>query len=111
MKCLLCSFLLALSTLLPLGASENDPASASPPPERTALADNDERPFVNNPNANGLSVDGFEEALHSGAILTITFPTAMVTQDMIDAEDVESPIDVGPLSTRTSSGALSRRAS
>ncbi|MGA7901674.1 MAG: alpha-2-macroglobulin family protein [Terrimicrobiaceae bacterium] len=96
MKCLLCSFLLALSTLLPLGASENDPASASAPPERIALADNDERPFVNNPNANGLSVDGFEEALHSGTILTITFPAAMVTQGMIDAEDVESPIDVWP---------------
>jgi alpha-2-macroglobulin len=96
MKFLIRLFLLALSTLLSLGASENDPALASSAPEQTALIDNDRRPFVNNPNGNGLSVDGFEEALHSGAILTITFPTAMVTQDKIDAGDVESPIDIWP---------------
>ena len=94
MKCLMRLFLLALSTLLSLGASESEPASAPPPAEQTTPAD--KRPFVNNPDANGLSVDGIEEPLHAGVILTITFPTAMVAPDKIDAEGMESPVEIWP---------------
>ncbi len=86
----------ALSTLWSLDASENESTSAPPPAERTSPAENDKRPFVNNSNANTLSVDGVEEVLRTGVILTITFPTAMVTPDKIDAEDLESPIDIWP---------------
>jgi alpha-2-macroglobulin len=96
MKGLTSLLLAALSALLALGASGHEPALPSPSPGEAEPVETADRPFTNNPKASGLSVDGIEEALHLGAILTITFPTAMVTPDKIDAEDVESPIDIWP---------------
>jgi alpha-2-macroglobulin len=67
-----------------------------PSPEPTIRQDVEKRPFTNNPSAGGLSVDGTEEPLRPGTLLTITFPTAMVPPDRIDVEDSESPIELSP---------------
>jgi len=67
-----------------------------PVPEPTVQVEVDKRPFTNEPSGGGLSVDGVEEALRPGTLLTIAFPTAMVPPDKIDAEAAESPVDVWP---------------
>ena len=65
-------------------------------PEPATLDEADKRPFTNNPKGDGLSVEGFEDTLRAGTTLTITFPTDMVPSDRIDAEGVESPVEIWP---------------
>ena len=67
-----------------------------PSPQPTIQPETGERLFTNNPKGGGLSVEGAEEALRPGTILTIAFPTVMVPTDRIDLEGAESPIDVSP---------------
>ena len=89
------------ATICPLLALE--PPSQSrpslwprPSPQPTIQQDVDKRPFTNNPTGGGLSVDGAEEPLRPGTVLTIAFPTAMVPPDRIDVEGSESPVEVSP---------------
>ena len=89
------------ATICPLLALE--PPSQSrpslwprPSPQPTIQQDLDKRPFTNNPTGGGLSVDGAEEPLRPGTVLTIAFPTAMVPPDRIDVEGSESPVEVSP---------------
>ncbi len=72
---------------------QEEPALA---PEPATLDEAGKRPFTNNPKGDGLSVEGFEDTLHAGNTLTITFPTGMVPADRIDAEGVESPVEIWP---------------
>ncbi|HEY5770336.1 MAG TPA: hypothetical protein VIS71_10870, partial [Terrimicrobium sp.] len=73
----------ALSVLLGVEShGQEQPAFA---PEPATLDEPDKRPFASNPNGDGMSVDGFEDALRAGNTLTITFPTEMVPSDRIDA--------------------------
>ncbi|HEY6675459.1 MAG TPA: hypothetical protein VIZ87_01645, partial [Terrimicrobium sp.] len=67
-----------------------------PSPQPTIRQDVDKRPFTNDPTGGGLSVDGAEEPLRPGTLLTVAFPTAMVPPDRIDVEGSESPIEVSP---------------
>jgi alpha-2-macroglobulin len=67
-----------------------------PSPQPTIRQDVDKRPFTNDPSGGGLSVDGAEEPLRPGTLLTVAFPTAMVPPDRIDVEGSESPIEVSP---------------
>jgi alpha-2-macroglobulin len=84
----------AISALVALEALAQEEPSVSPVPEPSA--EPDERPFSNNPDGDKLSVAGIEDALRAHTTLTITFPTDMVPPDKIDAEGVESPIEVWP---------------
>ncbi|MDX2079516.1 MAG: alpha-2-macroglobulin family protein [Terrimicrobiaceae bacterium] len=56
----------------------------------------DERPFTQAPDGAGLEVTGWEEPVQPFTSVTVTFPTEMVAPDKIDAEDIESPIEVWP---------------
>ena len=89
------------ATICPLLALE--PPSQSrpslwprPSPQPTIQQDLDKRRFTNNPTGGGLSVDGADEPLRLGTVLTIAFPTAMVPPDRIDVEGSESPVEVSP---------------
>ncbi|MGA7214957.1 MAG: alpha-2-macroglobulin family protein, partial [Terrimicrobiaceae bacterium] len=92
---LLCAAVPALVALDAFG-QEKPPPSPAAVPEPAAVAEAGERPFTNNPNGAGLSVDGGEDAVRVGTALTITFPEDMVPPDKIDAEGMESPIDASP---------------
>ena len=84
----------ALSVLLGIEShGQEQPAFA---PEPATMEEPEKRPFANNPNGDGMSVDGFEDALRAGNTLTITFPTEMVPSDRIDAEGVQSPVEIWP---------------
>ncbi len=67
-----------------------------PSPEPLIGEEVEKRPFINNPTAGNLSVDGAGDALRPGTFLTIAFPTAMVPADKIDVEGVQSPVDISP---------------
>lgn len=67
-----------------------------PSPEPTIKLEVDKRPFTNNPSGGGVNVDGAGDALRPETLLTITFPTAMVPPDKIDAEGAQSPVDIWP---------------
>ena len=84
----------AISALMALEAPGQEEPSLGPVPEPNA--ESDKRPFTNDPNGGGLSVGGIEDALRPFITLTITFPTDIVPPDKIDAEGVESPIEVWP---------------
>ena len=67
-----------------------------PSPQPTIQQEVDKRPFTKDPTGGGLSVDGVDEPLRAGTMLTVAFPTAMVAPDRIDVEGSESPIEVSP---------------
>jgi hypothetical protein len=48
------------------------------------------------PRAGGLAVEGIEEGVRAGSTLTITFPIEMVPADRIDAQGVQSPVEISP---------------
>ncbi|HEY5706630.1 MAG TPA: alpha-2-macroglobulin family protein [Terrimicrobiaceae bacterium] len=82
----------AFSALVALETPGQEGPSSAPKPNVEA----DERPFTNDPNADGVSADGVEDALRAGSALAITFPIDMVPPDKIDAEGLESPVEVRP---------------
>ena len=86
-------FFAAIPVFLALEIHGQEAPALVPEP---ALDEADKRPFTSDPNADGLSVEGIEDTFRAGATLTITFPTDMVAPDKIDAEGVESPVEIWP---------------
>lgn len=75
-------------------AAEKEERAPVPPSELALPADN--RPFVNAPDAGGVTADGLDETLGTGTSLVITFPNEMVAPDKIDAEGAVAPIVFWP---------------
>ncbi|HEY5742467.1 MAG TPA: hypothetical protein VIS99_07990, partial [Terrimicrobiaceae bacterium] len=91
-------FFAAIAPLLALERPGHQRPSLWPKPlaQSTARIVVDRPPFINNPSAGGISVDGIGEPLRFGNMLTLTFPTAMVPPDKIDSTGIQSPIEVWP---------------
>lgn len=78
-------------------------AAATPPPPAVLAIPPDSRPFVDDPQALGITVEGgentddeFQNVIRVDSEFTIQFPNAMVAPDRIDAEDAQSPLHVWP---------------
>ena len=95
--CIVASFAIICPLLALEPPSQSRPSLwPRPSPQPTIQQDVDKRPFTNDPTGGGLSVDGVDEPLRAGTMLTVAFPTAMVPPDRIDVEGSESPIEVSP---------------
>ena len=97
MKCFALLFFASFSALLALEDPLERRSSDPPVPQSTGDLEAGQHIFNGEASANGLSVDGIEETLRPGTLLTLTFPTAMVTPDKIDDEETDSPLDIWPL--------------
>jgi len=94
MRRLKCLLFAAVPAFLALETHGQEGPAVAP---GSAMADEaDKRPFPNDPNGDGLSVEGIGDALRAGTTLTITFPADMVPPDKIDAAGVESPVEAWP---------------
>lgn len=56
----------------------------------------DPRPFVHQPGGAGLVVERKPERISQYAFMSLRFPSDMVPADLVNAEEVESPIEVWP---------------
>ena len=74
---------------------KNQPAFKTAAPQTSFQVEEDKRPFTNNPGGAGLTVDGTEEELRPFTTITVTFPSEMISADLIDTI-MESPIVAWP---------------
>lgn len=65
-------------------------------PQGDFQADEDPRPFTNDPTGGGVTVEGTEETVQPFTTVTVIFPSAMIPPDQIDVAGVESPVEIWP---------------